>query len=669
MNYFFVLGLVFTLSAEAKKLSDLPGMPDSSFGEKAIEKHREVLDKISQKYNMPEEKLIAGLRNDHSLRITEQGNLYYVEQAPIESPVYLNDSSEILNYQISFIPDSEALKLHSRPGAKRVLLLDFNGHRVDSRFWSENVIDALPMSMDADPAFSTAELQMIKEIWLRVSEDYAPFDVDITTEEMSDADLMLRKGQRVIITQTSAWYGEGAGGVAPYDVIDWQLNIPAWVFSTLLKNNVKNVSECTSHELGHAIGLSHHSQYSTAGVFEAEYSSGIGTGDSGWAPIMGLGYSRKNTTWHNGSSSLTFTDIQDDVQELLMRFPLISDDAPNALSSTSSLNLRGSVSAGSIKFKHQGMIEARGDVDVLRMQLGQGTLSLSIQAPTYRLNSLGLPVQGNNLDFRVILKDANGVVISDQDPPGSVDVSINISDLAAGTYFLEIKAAPHIVLRNGVIEPSDYGSLGRYYISGTGVSSGLAVVALAPFVSAGADKSITLPSSSVSLAGAAADSDGTIVSQAWSQVSGPVKGIIDSPSSLMSSVSGLSLAGSYTFRLAATDSQGISSNDDVIIKVNPAPVAPVVSAGSDKSITLPTSAISLAGSASDSDGSIASVAWSQVSGPTQGLFSAPSSLSTSVSGLSVAGTYTFRLRATDSQGLSSMDDVVVTVKSSTRKRR
>ncbi len=90
---------------------------------------------------------------------------------------------------------------------------------------------------------------------------------------------------------------------------------------------------------------------------------------------------------------------------------------------------------------------------------------------------------------------------------------------------------------------------------------------------------------------------------------------------------------------------------------------PVVSAGSDKALTLPTNSTSLTGSATDADGSIASIAWTKVSGPAATM----SGTTTQNLGLSnlVEGTYTFRLTAKDNTGASSYDDVNVVVGSTT----
>ena len=89
-------------------------------------------------------------------------------------------------------------------------------------------------------------------------------------------------------------------------------------------------------------------------------------------------------------------------------------------------------------------------------------------------------------------------------------------------------------------------------------------------------------------------------------------------------------------------------------------VAPTANAGSDKSITLPTSLVQLSGSGTDPDGSIASYAWSKISGPSTYTFSNAAISNPSVSGL-VSGSYTFRLTVKDNRGASASDDVVVNV--------
>jgi hypothetical protein len=97
----------------------------------------------------------------------------------------------------------------------------------------------------------------------------------------------------------------------------------------------------------------------------------------------------------------------------------------------------------------------------------------------------------------------------------------------------------------------------------------------APVVSAGAGQTITLPVSQVNLSGNATDADGTIAAYAWTKVSGGAATII-SPTSAATAVTGL-VAGSYVFRLTATDNQGSKATSDVTVIVNAAVVTtPVV---------------------------------------------------------------------------------------------
>ncbi|MEK7586228.1 MAG: hypothetical protein AAB477_03310 [Patescibacteria group bacterium] len=76
---------------------------------------------------------------------------------------------------------------------------------------------------------------------------------------------------------------------------------------------------------------------------------------------------------------------------------------------------------------------------------------------------------------------------------------------------------------------------------------------------------------------------------------------------------------------------------------------PTVSAGAAQSITLPVSTVTLVGTATFSAPAtaIASYAWVQTSGPVASVIATPASASTSVTGLTTAGSYVFTLTATD----------------------
>lgn len=92
----------------------------------------------------------------------------------------------------------------------------------------------------------------------------------------------------------------------------------------------------------------------------------------------------------------------------------------------------------------------------------------------------------------------------------------------------------------------------------------------APTANAGADQTITLPTSSTSLNGSGStDSDGTIASYVWTMISGPSTSPNIDPSDTVSpNISGL-IEGTYVFQLVVTDNNGATGTDTVTIVVNP----------------------------------------------------------------------------------------------------
>lgn len=95
---------------------------------------------------------------------------------------------------------------------------------------------------------------------------------------------------------------------------------------------------------------------------------------------------------------------------------------------------------------------------------------------------------------------------------------------------------------------------------------------VAPTSNAGIDQTITLPTSSVNLTGSGADSDGTIASYLWTEVSGPVAGTITTATTANTTITGLTTAGVYLFNLKVTDNNGAVANDMMQVTVNAAPV-------------------------------------------------------------------------------------------------
>lgn len=180
----------------------------------------------------------------------------------------------------------------------------------------------------------------------------------------------------------------------------------------------------------------------------------------------------------------------------------------------------------------------------------------------------------------------------------------------------------------------------------------------------GANKSITLPANTTTLAGSGSDPDGTIASYQWIKISGPLSFNIVNPTSPVTDVSGL-VQGIYQFQLTVKDNKGDTGSAVTQINVIAAAnVPPTASAGPDKSTTLPVNSISLNGSGNDADGNIVSYQWTEISGPSTFTIVNANSASTDVTNL-VEGIYQFQLTVKDDKGDAGTSTVQVTVNKST----
>src|SRR5204863_3898240 len=164
--------------------------------------------------------------------------------------------------------------LHSRPGASRVIYLDFTGELLSGTAWNGSYnggadFTAPAYDLDGSPStFSEPEQAVIQSVWQRVAEDYAPFDVDVTTEDpglsaidrSGSGDTVF--GTKALITNDAGMYSAcGCGGIAYIDVFDrtssHQFYQPALVMQRGLAGGTvaKYLAEAASHEVGHNFGL------------------------------------------------------------------------------------------------------------------------------------------------------------------------------------------------------------------------------------------------------------------------------------------------------------------------------------------------------------------------------------------------------------------------------
>jgi hypothetical protein len=126
------------------------------------------------------------LRSDPTLRVDGCARTFVVDPesglaAPGAGLTSVADANGPLD------ESGDALTLSSRPGSKRTIFLDFDGTSMSGTQWITDFpfgrTDATGYSLDTLPTFSDLERNNIRSIWLRVAEDYAPFDVNVTTED------------------------------------------------------------------------------------------------------------------------------------------------------------------------------------------------------------------------------------------------------------------------------------------------------------------------------------------------------------------------------------------------------------------------------------------------------------------------------------------------------
>jgi len=192
-----------------------------------------------------------------------------------------------------------------------------------------------------------------------------------------------------------------------------------------------------------------------------------------------------------------------------------------------------------------------------------------------------------------------------------------------------------------------------------------APVNTAPTVSAGPDQQV-LEETEVSLVGSAADGDGSIVSIAWSQYSGPSVALDNATAATTTFLAPtVTVETVLEFQVTATDEESASAGDEVRVTVLPVNDRPQVEAGANQ-VVGSESTVSLSGSASDNDGALVSTTWTQLSGPSIALVDA-SSPSTSFVAPSVSSTtgLVLRLSATDDEGATSHDEVLIEVQPTT----
>lgn len=351
--------------------------------------------------------------------------------------------------------------LDSNPGAPATLYLDFNGNFESDWFILNSNgtqqhfknVSTPTFDTDGDPTkFSAGEQATIKEIWQRVSEDYAPFNINVSTDYYGTFND--RQAVHVVIGgSNNDWLKQDASGIssigsfhdaAPNTVFVFDLM--AWARAGVTDgeghplNGTAAIANTASHEAGHSFGLFHHSLYNVSGDMMFEYDPGT----SGWTPIMGNNLAADRTTWDADPTDQGPNTNQVDMDVIggsANGFGFRVDDHGDTPATAGALTSGPSVIS---PLTGKGIIGNMHDVDAFKFTTTMaGTLKIVVNAAQF----------GPNLIPIAQLWSANGPIANAN--AGGLTQSIITVNVPAGTYFVLVKSW------------GDYGDVGQYSISVT----------------------------------------------------------------------------------------------------------------------------------------------------------------------------------------------------------
>lgn len=402
------------------------------------------------------------------LRADRRGGIFY------EDPIRANGATAATSGEPSIqgLPAAQVFSLHSRPGASRVVYLDMDGAVVSNTAWNSGTLTMRPYSIDGDfGTFTQAELDAIAETWKRIAEDFAPYDIDVTTEQ--PAAFGANVGHILVTRKASVEgpeiYSCGCGGVAYVGVwggSNFPYYQPALVFTDGVGTGPHNISEAASHELGHNLGLSHDAT-STQG-----YYGGHGSGNTKWGPIMGVGYYAQVSQWSKGEYA-DATQFQDDLSIMAGKLNYRADDhadtnfsqatALQVVSDTVVFSTNPVSDPGNLDPANKGVIEDRADIDLFSFSSGAGTVDLTV-TPAWIQSYYSQSNRGMNLDVQAKLYTAGGTLIAQSNPTNDTFAQVTTA-VDGGDYVLAVEGV-------GVGDPltngyTDYGSIGQYFVNGS----------------------------------------------------------------------------------------------------------------------------------------------------------------------------------------------------------
>jgi hypothetical protein len=394
----------------------------------------------AQNAGMEPDELIEELTHDQTMFVTGDAMVGYRDEAPAVDELTGADAPAAV--ALTAPADVDVFDLSSQPSSGKVLYLDIDGHVTTDGYWNSlEQFQATAEPYVSPLSVSDAQRDAVYEIWRRVAEDYAAFDINVTTRDPGVDGLRKTSagdqnyGQRMVISPTN-WMGRGTLGIALLDVFDEPVDYSAFVFTSGLTPRV--IAEAVSHEAGHTLGLRHDG--TTSGD---EYYDGHGD----WAPIMGRSISSAAlvTQWSKGEYAFA-NNPEDDIAEIAAYTGYRPDDHVCT-------RLIGASSTT------EGIIGAGGDVDSFAVDLGVGPAEVVLRPAL---------AAGSNLHAALTVRDAGGTVLTRR--PSVVTnwtSSITFDVPSSGRYTIEVGSSDWLTRFTGF---GTYGSIGAYILQVSGAA-------------------------------------------------------------------------------------------------------------------------------------------------------------------------------------------------------
>ena len=397
---------------------------------------RQKAMKWLHKFNFPEQDI-------EFLDVDKGGAVVYQDTI---LPEEINQADLESDPSLEGINPTDTFKLHSKPDAANIVYLNFKGYTVTGTGWNNGGASsyyARPFNTDTDAnSFSTAERIAIADVWHRMAEDLAPFDIDVTTELPVDNNgntIFGPKVGHVLITSKqdatdAPMPYDTAGGVAyvgTWGGANYEYYQPALVYYDNLASTSIYIAEAASHEFGHNLGLSHDGTSTTG------YYRGHGAGLTSWAPIMGVGYDMNVTQWSKGGY-LDANNAEDDLAIISNQLTYRNDDHADTLSAATALSVdaNGFLASSNPEFDpanqrpdNKGNISTATDVDSFYFDTNAGLIDLKV-TPAWDAFTRSSH-RGANADIQITLYNESGSEITSSAPTDDTEAIIS-ENLAAG---------------------------------------------------------------------------------------------------------------------------------------------------------------------------------------------------------------------------------------------